>query len=157
MLTGARADSVGALASAAAGLRAAGAARHPSSLTLGNAFLGYCQLLKGDINAAIPALERGLAIAQEHELPHGVTANLLYLAYALILSNRHESGLEALGRAVQLPITFTPQWTRYGTIPPAAYLAAGRIADPAAEVAERLAQVAELPPPASPTPPLPLH
>ncbi|MGH7322847.1 MAG: AAA family ATPase, partial [Candidatus Rokuibacteriota bacterium] len=104
-----------ALASAAEGLRVAGEIRHPSSLTLANAFLGYCQLLKGDINAAIPALERGLAIGQEHELPHGVTANLLYLAYALILSNRHESGLEALGRAVRHQIAFMPQWTRYGT------------------------------------------
>lgn len=85
--------------------------------------------MKGDIDAAISALQRGLAIAQEHELPHGVTANLLYLAYALILSNRHESGLEALGRAVQHQIVFMPQWTCYGTVPAGAYLAAGRIAE----------------------------
>ena len=55
-----------ALASAAEGLRVAGEIRHPSSLTLSNAFLGYCQILKGDIDAAIPTLERGLAIGQEH-------------------------------------------------------------------------------------------
>jgi len=132
-----------ALASAAEGLGVAGEIRHPSSLTLSNAFLGYCQLLKGDIDAAIPALERGLAIAQEHELPHGVTANLLYLAYALILSNRHESGLEALDRAVQHEITFMPQWTRYGIVSAAAYLAAGRIVEAASEVDKGLAMVAE--------------
>jgi len=39
-----------ALASAAEGLRVAGEIRHPSSLTLSNAFLGYCQLLRGDID-----------------------------------------------------------------------------------------------------------
>ncbi len=132
-----------ALASAAEGLRVAGEIRHPSSLTLSNAFLGYCQLLKGDIDAAIPVLERGLAIAQEHELPHGVTANLLYLAYALILSNRHESGLEALGRAVQHEITFMPQWTRYGTVTASAYLAVGRIVEATGEVDKGLAMVIE--------------
>jgi hypothetical protein len=57
--------------------------------------------------------------------PHRVMANLLYLAYALILSSRHEAGLEALGRAVQHEITFMPQWTRYGVVTVAAYLAAG--------------------------------
>ena len=132
-----------ALASAAEGLRVAGEIRHPSSLTLSNAFLGYCQILKGDIDAAIPTLERGLAIAQEHELPHGVTSNLLYLAYALILSNRHESGLEALDRAVQHEITFMPQWTRYGSVTAAAYLAAGRIVEATREVDKGLAMVAE--------------
>ena len=132
-----------ALASAAEGLRVAGEIRHPSSLTLSNAFLGYCQILKGDIDAAIPTLERGLAIGQEHELPHGVTANLLYLAYALILSNRLESGLEALGRAAQHEITFMPQWTRYGVVTAAAYLAAGRIAEAASAVDKGLAMVAE--------------
>jgi len=132
-----------ALASAAEGLRVAGEIRHPSSLTLSNAFLGYCQILKGDIDAATQTLERGLAIAQEHELPHGVTANLLYLAYALIVSNRQESGLEALRRAVQHEITFMPQWTRYGTVTATAYLAAGCIAEAASEVDKGLAMVAE--------------
>ena len=132
-----------ALASAAEGLRVAGEIRHPSSLTLANAFVGYCQLLKGDIDAAIPTLERGLAIAQEHELPHGVTANLLYLAYALILSDRRESGLEALGRAVHHQIAFMPQWTRYGTVTAGAYLAAGRIAEATGEVDKGLAMATE--------------
>jgi tetratricopeptide (TPR) repeat protein len=132
-----------ALASAAEGLRVASEIRHPSSVTLSNAFLGYCQLLKGDIDAAILTLERGLAIAQEHELPHGVTTNLLYLAYARILSNRHESGLEALGRAVHHQIAFMPQWTRYGTVTAGAYLAAGRIAEATGEVDKGLAMVTE--------------
>jgi len=130
-------------ASADEGLRVSGEIRHPSSLTLSNAFLGYCQLLKGDIDAAIPLLERGLAIAQEHELPHGVTANLLYLALALILSNRHESGLEMLGRAVQHEIVFMPQWTRFGTVPASAYLAAGRLAEAAVHVDKGLSMVTE--------------
>jgi class 3 adenylate cyclase/tetratricopeptide (TPR) repeat protein len=130
-------------ASADEGLRVSGEIRHPSSLTLSNAFLGYCHLLRGDIDAAIPVLERGLAIAQEHELPHGVTANLLYLALASILSNRHESGLEMLGRAVQHEIVFMPQWTRFGTVPASAYLAAGRPAEAAVHVDKGLSMVTE--------------
>ena len=70
-------------------------------------------------------------------------ANQLYLAYAHILSNRHESGLEALARAIQHDVAFTPQWTRYGTVTAGAYLAAGRIAEAASEVDRGLAMVTE--------------
>jgi len=132
-----------ALASAAEAQRMAAEIRHPSSLTLADGFMGYSQILKGDIAAALPVLERGLAFAQEHELPHGTTANSLYLAYALILSNRRDAGLEALTRALQHQISFMPQWTRYGTVPAAAYLLAGRLAEAAAEVEKGLALIAE--------------
>jgi hypothetical protein len=72
-----------------------------------------------------------------------VTANLLYLAYALILSDRRESGLEALGRAVHHQIAFMPQWTRYGTVTAGAYLAAGCLAEATGEVDKGLAMVTE--------------
>src|SRR5262249_9727650 len=60
-----------AVASAAEALRMASEIHHVPSLTLANAFLGYCRLLKGDLDDAIPALQRGLALAQEHDVPHG--------------------------------------------------------------------------------------
>jgi hypothetical protein len=91
----------------------------------------------------VPVLQRGLAIAQEHELPHGLTANALYLAYALVLLGRHESGLEALTRAVQKPIAFMPQCTRYGTLPAVAYLLANRLDEAADEADKGLALVSE--------------
>jgi hypothetical protein len=116
---------------------------HLSSLTLANAFLGCCRLFKGDIGESVPALQRGLALAQEHEIPHGVTANSLYLAYALVLSGRYEPGLEAVTRAMQKPITFMPQWTRYGTVPAIAYLLGGHLVEAAREADRGLALVTE--------------
>jgi class 3 adenylate cyclase/tetratricopeptide (TPR) repeat protein len=132
-----------ALASAAEALRVAGEIHHPPSTAIASAFLGYCRLIRGDIDGAVPVLQRGLAIAQEHESPHGITANALYLAYALMLLGRHEPGLETLTRAMEKQIAFMPQWTRYGTLPAAAYLLAGRVDDAAREADQGLALVAE--------------
>jgi tetratricopeptide (TPR) repeat protein len=132
-----------AVKSASEALRVATEIRHPYSLTLGNAFLGYCYVLKGDLATAVPLLERGLTIAQEHELPHGITANELYLAYALILLGERERGLEHLGRVLQKPGALMTQWTRYGTVPASAYLAARRPAEARAEIDKGLVLVAE--------------
>ena len=96
-----------------------------------------------DQHGAVPALQRGLAIAQEHESPHGITANALYLAYALVLLGRHEPGLEALTRALEKPIAFMPQWTRYHTLPAVAYLLAGRLEEAAREAEQGLVLVTE--------------
>ena len=132
-----------ALASAAEALRMAGEMHHLSSLTLANAFLGYCRLLKGDIDEAVPALQRGLALAQEHDIPHGVTANSLYLAYTLVLSGRDDPRLETVARTMQKPIAFMPQWTRYGTVPAVTYLLGGRLAEAAGEADRGLGLVAD--------------
>src|SRR5262249_49119094 len=115
---------------------------HFPSLTLANAFFGYCRLLKGEIEDAIPALQRGLALAQEHDVPHGITSNSLYLAYALVLSGRHDPGFDAVSRGLQ-PSSFMPQWTRYGTVPAAVYLLGGRLAEAAGEADRGLALTAE--------------
>jgi class 3 adenylate cyclase/tetratricopeptide (TPR) repeat protein len=132
-----------ALASAAEGLRMAGEIRHPYSLTLSNAFLGYCRVLKGDIDGATTVLERGLAIAQEHDLPHGILSNSLYLAYAQILSGRRGPGVDALVPVFQLQNAFTSQWTRYGTVPAAIHMLTGRYAEAASVVDEGLGMVSE--------------
>jgi hypothetical protein len=41
------------------------------------------------------------------------------------------------------PITFMPQWTRYGTVPAVTYLLAGRLAEAASEADRGLAMVTE--------------
>ena len=75
--------------------------------------------------------------------PTASLRNALYLAYALVLLGRHEPGLEALTRAVENPIAFMPQWTRYGTLPAVAYLLAGRLDEAAREADQGLALVTE--------------
>ncbi len=90
-----------ALATGGEALRVAAEIRHSSSLALANAFLGYTHLLRGDLPAAIPVLERGLAIAEEHDVLHGIFANGVYLAWARCLAGDRARGLEYLDRAFE--------------------------------------------------------
>ena len=115
-----------ALASATAGLRMASDIRHASSLSIANAFMGYVKVLQGDLEAAVPALERGLAIAEEHDLVHGICANGVYLAWAYVLGGNGPRGLEYLARGLERPAGALLQWTRFGTVTAATYLAAQR-------------------------------
>src|SRR3989454_817233 len=115
-----------ALASATEALRMATEIRHASSLSIANAFLGYLKLLQGDLEAAVVALTRGLAIAEEHDLMHGVCANGLYLAWASLLAGDRARGVEYLERGLDRPAGAQLQWTRFGSVPAAVYLAAGR-------------------------------
>jgi hypothetical protein len=100
-----------------------------SSLAIANAFLGYTHLLRGDLPAAIPVLERGLAIAEEHDVVHGICANGVYLGWARCLAGDRAHGLECLDQALERHATAVMQWTRFGTVTAAAYLAGGRAAD----------------------------
>jgi tetratricopeptide (TPR) repeat protein len=118
-----------ALATGAEALRVATEIRHSSSLVIANAFLGYAHLLRGDLAAAIPVLEGGLAIAEEHDVMHGICANGLYLAWARCLAGDRTRGLEYLDTAFERHAAAVMQWTRFGTVTAAAYLAGGRIAD----------------------------
>jgi class 3 adenylate cyclase/tetratricopeptide (TPR) repeat protein len=110
-------------------VRVAAEIRHSSSLAIANAFLGYAHLLRGDLPAAIPILERGLAIAEEHDVMHGICANGVYLAWARCLAGDRARGLEYLDRAFERHAGAVMQWTRFGTVTASAYLAAGRLAD----------------------------
>ena len=75
-----------AIASASEALRVASHIRHTGSLSIANPFLGYVNLLRGNLPTAIAVLERGLAISEEHDIVHGICANGLYLGWALLLS-----------------------------------------------------------------------
>jgi predicted ATPase/class 3 adenylate cyclase len=118
-----------ALATGAEALRVAVEIRHSSSLAIANAFLGYVHLVRGTLSAAIPILERGLAIAEEHDVMHGICANGVYLAWARCLAGDRSLGLEYLDRAFERHAAAVMQWTRFGTVTAAAYLAGGRAAD----------------------------
>lgn len=132
-----------ALASAVEAHRMAREIRHTNSLTIADAFHGYCLVMKGDIEAAIPLLERGLAVAQEHESPHGITSNMLYLEYVRILLKGREASLDSLNEIARSTTAFMPQWARYGSVTAEAYLAAGAVAQAASEVARWLPVVDE--------------
>jgi hypothetical protein len=113
-------------------------------VTIAGGFLGYAHLVRGDLDAAVPVLEHGLTIAEEHDLVHGIVPNALYLAMARLLVGDVARGREVLTRALQRPAgTFMSQWTRYGTITAAVYLMANEIAEARGAVAEGLALVAE--------------
>ncbi|MET0850880.1 MAG: adenylate/guanylate cyclase domain-containing protein [Candidatus Rokuibacteriota bacterium] len=124
-------------------LRMAAEIRHSSSLALANAFLGYTHLLRGDLPAAIPVLERGLAIAEEHDILYGIFANGVYLAWARCLAGDRARGLEYLDRAFERRAPALMQWTRFGTVTAAAYLAGGRTSDARRVVAAGTAAAAE--------------
>jgi class 3 adenylate cyclase/tetratricopeptide (TPR) repeat protein len=132
-----------ALATDREALRVAAEIRHSSSLAIANAFLGYAHLLRGDLPAAIAVLERGLAIAEEHDVVHGICANGVYLAWARCLAGDRARGLEYLDRAFERHATALMQWTRFGTVTAAAFLAGGRADDARRVVAAGRAAAAE--------------
>jgi class 3 adenylate cyclase/tetratricopeptide (TPR) repeat protein len=131
-----------ALASATEALRMATEIRHVSSLSIANAFLGYVHIMRGDVEAAVRVLERGLAISQEHDLVNGICVNGIYLAWAALLTGNQARGLECLARGLERPPGALLQWTRYGTVTAAAYLAAGRPDEARRVIARGLAEVA---------------
>jgi tetratricopeptide (TPR) repeat protein len=99
-------------------------------------------IMRGDMEAAVRVLERGLAISQEHDLVHGICANGIYLAWAALLTGNQARGLECLTRGLERTPGALMQWTRYGTVSAAAYLAAGRPDEARRVIAHGLAEVA---------------
>jgi tetratricopeptide (TPR) repeat protein len=135
-------DFDGALASANDGLRRALQINHPGSVTIANAFLGYVHLLRGDVDAALLPLERGLALSEEHDLVHGICANAIYLAWALLLDAR-SGAFDYLARGLAHPPGALYQWTRFGTVTASAYLTDGRLAEAGREISRGLEAVNE--------------
>jgi ATP/maltotriose-dependent transcriptional regulator MalT len=108
-----------------------------SSLAIANAFSGYVLLLRGQPAAAVPYLERGLAISEDQDFVHGVCANAVYLGWAAALSGDHGRAIELVERGIeQRAGGAVMQWTRYGTVTARVYLAAGRLAPARQALAE---------------------
>ena len=111
--------------------------RHVSSLAIANAFSGYVMLLRGQPAAAVPYLERGLAISEDQDFVHGVCANAVYLGWAAALSGDHGRAIDLIERGLeQRSGGAVMQWTRYGTVTAAVYLAAERLAPARQALAE---------------------
>ena len=125
-----------AAASGEAALRMATEIKHPGSVAIASGWLGYVHVLRGQFDVALPILERGMAISREHDLPHGIKANGLYLALAYLHLGDHGRGIEHLDRAREQPAgSFDLQWTRYGTLTAAAHLAATQLVEARAAAA----------------------
>jgi class 3 adenylate cyclase/tetratricopeptide (TPR) repeat protein len=115
-----------AFVSAREALRVATDIHHPTSLAVANRYLGYVHSLRGELDTAVPFLERSLAIASEHDLFQATIFTSAYLAYALVLLGERERGLEYLARALKRSSGgITPRWWHFGTVTASAYLAAG--------------------------------
>ena len=133
-----------ALVSGRDALRVAMETEHPPSLLVAQDHLGYVHLLRGDLHAAVPLLERALAVASEHDLIHGFTRASSRLAYVLTLLGQTERGLSVLGRALgRYAARVTPPVRAYGTTTASAYLAAGAYEDARADIHQGLAAAAE--------------
>jgi class 3 adenylate cyclase/tetratricopeptide (TPR) repeat protein len=130
--------------SAREALRVATDIHHPTSLAVANRYLGYVHSLRGEMDTAVPFLERGLATAREHDLFHATIFSSAHLAYALVLLGERERGLEFLARARQISTRIiTPRWYHYGTVTASAYLAAGCLEEGRTEIRLGLAAATE--------------
>ncbi len=115
-----------AFGSAREALRVATDIQHPTGLAVANRYLGYVHSLRGQMETALPFLERALAIAREHELFQANIFTSVHLAYALVLLGERERGLECLARTLERSTgVLTPRWYHYGTVTASTYLAAG--------------------------------
>jgi tetratricopeptide (TPR) repeat protein len=133
-----------AFVSAREALRVATDIHHPTSLAVANRYLGYVHSLRGEMDTAVPFLERGLAIAREHDLFHATIFTSAHLAYALVLLGERERGLECLARAFERSTGFiTPRWHHYSTVTASAYLAAGCPEEARTEIRLGLASATE--------------
>jgi tetratricopeptide (TPR) repeat protein len=133
-----------AFASAREALRVATEIHHPTSLAVANRYLGYVHILRGEMDTALLFLERGLAIAREHNLFLATIFTASQLAYALVLLGQRERGLEYLARAAERSAgAMTPRWHHYGTVTASTYLAANCREEARAEIAQGMAAASE--------------
>ena len=132
-----------ALASATEALRMATEIPHPVSLAGANLWLGIVHLLRGNIETAVPFLERSLEISREEALSLWFRSRESF-AYALVCLGERERGLEYLARMLeQLSGDLMPRWERYGTLTAGVYLAAGCVDEARAEIRQGLAAAIE--------------
>jgi class 3 adenylate cyclase/tetratricopeptide (TPR) repeat protein len=126
-----------ALAATAEAQRIASQLRHTATEGRAWLFSGHVLLMRGDIEAAARAFERGVPSGRQ------VGANSLGLATSHLLLGRRADGMRTLARAFEImgdPLG--PQskiFTRYGILAAGAYLAAGLLEEAAAEAARGLA------------------
>jgi tetratricopeptide (TPR) repeat protein len=84
-------------------LRIAESMDHPYSLVTGHRAIGFVNLLRGELETAIPSLERALDICQTARLPLLFDGTASALGYAYALTGRLAAGISLLDQAVQHP------------------------------------------------------
>ncbi|HET8577239.1 MAG TPA: adenylate/guanylate cyclase domain-containing protein [Methylomirabilota bacterium] len=134
-----------ALASAREALGVATEIHHASSLSVGNMYVGMVHVRRGELEAGVPFLERGLAIAGEHGLHLAILRAGTELAHALVMLGERDRGLEVLAsaRARSDVSAHHGSATGYGTVTASTYLAAGCPTEARVEIQNGLAAVAE--------------
>ncbi|HEU4371765.1 MAG TPA: adenylate/guanylate cyclase domain-containing protein [Methylomirabilota bacterium] len=135
-----------ALVAARDALRTATDIHHASSLATANMFLGSVHSARGEMDTAVPFLERGFAIASENDLYLGTVRAAALLAYALVMLGERDRGLEYLARArarsAEAHVAHHGPATGYGTVTASTYLVANRAREAAIELRQGLAVVA---------------
>ncbi|HEV8458162.1 MAG TPA: sigma 54-interacting transcriptional regulator [Methylomirabilota bacterium] len=123
-------------------IRLAQAADHPYSLTFAYGGVGTLFLLKGELDSAIPVLERGRDLCEVLNFPLLLPVLESTLGAAYALSARHAEAIRLLEHAVRQAVSMKRMGehsmlvTRLGE----AYLLAGRV-DDAVESAQRALQL----------------
>jgi class 3 adenylate cyclase/tetratricopeptide (TPR) repeat protein len=124
-------------AAAARGLEIARRMGHPATTTMAQAFGGLVRLMRGDPLAALPLLETGLALAQEHSIGYAVATHSLYLGWVLLGGGDRKRGLALVESALEMGGAWPSglaKFSRYGAITAAAFLAGDRLADARREI-----------------------
>jgi tetratricopeptide (TPR) repeat protein len=136
-----------ALVSASDALRMAAEIQHPASLATANMFLGSVHTARGEMDAAVPVLERGLAIATEHDLHLGTVRAAAHLAYALVMRGERDRGLECLARArarsAEARVAHHGPATGYGVVTASTLLAGDHPGEAGIELQHGLAAAAD--------------
>jgi class 3 adenylate cyclase/tetratricopeptide (TPR) repeat protein len=137
-----------AFASARDALRMATDIGHAPSLGVANMFLGFVHIVRGQLDTAVPFVERGLAIATQHHLFLGEVRAAANLAHTLVMLGERDRGLEYLARArarsAEARAAHHGPVTGYGTVTASTYLAANCPKEAAIEIRQGLAAAAEL-------------
>ncbi len=117
---------------------------HPPTLAHACLFLGGARLRRGDLAAAIPPLERSLALGRAHELPVLFPGTATWLGYAQALTGRVDDGLALLEEAAEQATARgrTGAQSHRDACLGEAYLLVGRPAD-AERLARRSVELAE--------------
>ncbi len=121
-------------------LRIAEAADHPLSLATAYCVTGHVHLRRGDLEKAIAALERGLAVCQTRDVPAWLPGIFSHLGYAHTLSGRIAQGLDLLEQGMPISTRTTgghPLWI--GWLGEAHLLSGHR--DEATEIAQRASEL----------------
>jgi tetratricopeptide (TPR) repeat protein len=105
------------------------------------ASFGSVHLLHGELDAAVPFLDRAVSIATEQDLLQATVRISSHLAHTLVLLGERERGLACLARALERWAgAIRPHQLGYRTMTASVYLAAGCLEEARADIQQGLAE-----------------